>query len=475
MTLASYLSPPARLSLRAHQRRKTTEQIAHPVMIQAELKFRGNNARLQSSCDREMILSGPSETGKTIACLQHLDTLARTHPQARGAIVRKVRADMSSTVLDVFKREFVDRLGDITLFGGENVEFYEWPNGARVFVGGMDRPGKVLSGALDFAYVNQAEELHLEDWETLSTRTSGRAGKIIPGLLFGDCNPGPAYHWIKQRPALMMLETRHEDNPALFDAEGAITERGQQAFITLDALTGTRYLRLRKGLWVNAEGVVYEEFDEAIHVIDRFEIPAQARLIRAIDFGYQNPFVCGWLYVDPDERLYLYRLIYMTHRLVEDHARQIAALSADERIEATVADHDAEDRATLERHGISTRLALKDISPGLQAVQRRLRKQGDGKARFYIFRDCLVEADETLREAHKPIDAVSEFAAYVWPKAADGKPIKETPIDHDNHALDMIRYAAMYLDGSGGPPASAMARRETVHARRPRSSWNVRS
>jgi uncharacterized membrane protein len=55
------------------------------------------------------------------------------------------------------------------------------------------------------------------------------------------------------------------------------------------------------------------------------------------------------------------------------------ALSQGEAIEATVADHDAEDRATLERYGVYTQPATKDVSPGIQAVQARLRRAGDGK------------------------------------------------------------------------------------------------
>jgi hypothetical protein len=73
--------------------------------------------------------------------------------------------------------------------------------------------------------------------------------------------------------------------------------------------------------------------------------------------------------------MFMYREIYMTHRLVEDHANGrlsedgtkeflgINDLSADEKIEATVCDHDLEDRMTLERHGIRRFRPYKDIFP----------------------------------------------------------------------------------------------------------------
>ena len=128
------------------------------------LSFRGNNAAIfewveSSQRPAEFVLEGPAQTGKTYAALKFMDALARTYPKARGAIVRQVHADLAATVIDIFNKHFVSASDDIRKFGGENVEFYEYPNGTRIWTAGMDRPGKVLSGGLDFVYVNQAEEL----------------------------------------------------------------------------------------------------------------------------------------------------------------------------------------------------------------------------------------------------------------------------------------------------------------------------
>jgi PBSX family phage terminase large subunit len=409
-----------------------------------EWEFRGDNLAMRDDRSREAIIAGPSETGKTLACLYKLNSIARQFPNARGAIVRKVRADMDSTVLDLFNRSFIRPAGDVTVFGGERPEHYRYPNGTTVYVGGIDRPGKVLSGALDFVYVNQAEELDLGDWEILSTRTTGRAGVIVPGLLFGDCNPAQSNHWILSR-GLRLYHSRHEDNPSLYTDDGTITEQGQLTLSVLDGLSGIRHKRLRLGQWANVEGAVYDGFDKAIHVIDRFEIPQEWRRIRAIDFGYTNPFWCGWFAVDHDGRMYLYREIYQTRRTVKVHAKQINELSADENIEATVADWDAEDRATLEENGIYPMAAEKMISPGIQAVQERLTMQGDGKARLYIFRDALVERDESLAARHLPVCLADELEVYAWPKGADGRAVKEVPVDVHNHGCDGLRYATMYL------------------------------
>jgi phage terminase large subunit len=245
-----------------------------------------------------------------------------------------------------------------------------------------------------------------------------------------------------------MLESRHEDNPRLFDEQGNQTEQGAAYLAKLDALTGVRYQRLRKGVWAAAEGLVYE-FDAAIHLLDAFPIPSTWRRIRSIDFGYSNPFVCQWWALDNDDRMYLYREIYRTQRTVAVHAKQIRALSDGERYEGSVADHDAEDRATLQAEGVGTAPAEKAISPGIQAVAERLKVAGDGKPRLFILRDALVERDEALAEAKKPCCTWEESSVYVWPKGIDGRPLKEVPVDADNHGMDAMRYAVMRANRRG--------------------------
>ncbi|MDD2857779.1 MAG: hypothetical protein PHU75_03805 [Candidatus Nanopelagicales bacterium] len=418
------------------------------------VEFRGAALRAQEITDHEWMLAGPAETGKTFAALWRLARLCAETPRAKAAIIRKVRADMGGTVLETWER-VIGMHGGWSSVGGAHPEWYEHSNGARVYVGGMDRPGKVLSGERDWLFVNQAEELDLEDWETLSTRCTGRGAVTTMPMLFGDCNPGPPSHWILKRAALNVLHSRHEDNPTLYTDAGELTPQGTRSMAVLDSLSGVRRERLRFGRWVAAEGVVYEAWDRGTHYVEPFEIPSEWRRIRVVDFGYTNPFTCQWWAIDPDGRLILYRQTYRTRTIVEDHAAEITALSAGERIEATIADHDAEDRATLERHGVSTVGAHKAITPGIEAVQARLRRAGDGRPRLLVFRGSLVARDEALAAVHRPTCLEEEIECYAYPKGADGKPVKEDPIKLDDHGCDAARYAVAYVDGLGPNPAGA--------------------
>lgn len=419
------------------------------------LRFRGASLAAQEIIEPEFLLAGPSETSKTTAGLWRLDAEARKYPDSRWAIVRKVRADMDTTVLETWRAVLSRKGGDVTHTGGRHPDAFVYPNGAEVYVGGMDRPGKVLSGERDGIYVCQAEEFALADWETLTTRVTGRGAKTTTPMLFGDCNPGPSSHWILGRQRLKILHSRHTDNPFLFDDDGnPMPQWTLRTQPTLEALTGVRRERLYHGRWVAAEGVVYEEFDRGLHVIPRFEIPDSWRRIAAVDFGYTHPFVWQLWAIDGDGRMYLEHEIYRSRRIVSDHADQILQILGDRRVDVTVADHDAEDRATLAAKGIPTTAAAKSVSPGIQAVARRLRKAGDGRPRLFLFEDALTDRDMELERSHRPACTASEFEVYSWPMAADGKASKEAPVKEFDDGLDALRYAVANLDGLGNDDAS---------------------
>lgn len=401
--------------------------------------------------NNELLLSGPAGTGKSRGLLEKLHYCAEKYPEMRGLILRKTRASLTDSGLVTFEDKVLPEghpaLGRIKR---ENRHSYNYPNGSELVVGGLDKATRVMSTEYDMIYVQEAIELTEDDWENLTTRL--RNGRIPYQQIIADTNPDKPIHWLKRRAdsgRVHMMDSRHEDNPTLFNTgTQQWTAAGVVYIDRLDNLTGARYYRLRKGMWVSAEGLVYEGWDTAIHLIDRFEIPAEWKRYLAIDFGYTNPFVCQWWAVDPDGRLYMYREIYKTQTLVQDHAVQIEKFCKDEpRIIDITCDHDAEDRATLERHtGRGTTLAHKDVSPGIQAVQQRLKKAGDGKPRIFLLRDSVVERDPSLIEKKKPCCTAEEFDGYIWEKEKDGKTNKEEPVKVDDHGMDTLRYMVAKFD-----------------------------
>jgi PBSX family phage terminase large subunit len=375
---------------------------------------------------------------------------AVTIPGLRCLILRKTRASLTESALVTFERDIAEPSGlSIGRASRAMRRNYSLANGSQIVIGGLDSQTKVMSTDFDRVYVQEAIELTESEWETLTTRL-GRRGTF--GQLLADTNPDKPSHWLKQRCDVgrtVMLQSRHEDNPILYDAvAGKWTLAGIAYLEKLDKLTGPRLQRLRYGRWVQAEGVVYEGWDAAIHLIDRFVIRESWPRYLVVDFGFTNPFVCQWWAQDPDGRLYMYREIYHTHRLVEDHARTIKYLGHNEpQPRAVICDHDAEDRATLTKHlGMTTTSARKDLSPGLQAVASRLRPAGDGKPRLFLMRDALSERDERLTEAKLPACTAEEIDGYIWDTSGTRKK-GEQPVKAHDHGMDCLRYLTMHFDG----------------------------
>jgi phage terminase large subunit len=418
-------------------------------------KLYGGAAEFWKYKGQEAMLTGPYDTGKTYAALLKLHALLVKYAGSRAFITRQTYTSLLSTALVTYENKVLPIHPDkpdspIRKYGKSKPEFYDYPNGSHLLVVGLDKPDKLLSGEFDFGLVNQAEGISLGAWETINGRCTGRAGHAPYTQLMGDCNPSHPQHWILHRATLQRFEQLHRHNPSIYDpVTGALTASGKRRMAVLESLTGIRYKRGYLGLWVATEGVVYE-FDSAVHKIHRDAVPEIRNWYLSYDFGYTNAFVCQLWGEDGDGRLYLWNEIYMTRRTVNAHVPCIKAMIGDKTITASVADHDAEDRATLREYGLNTIAAKKDISIGIQAVQERLKVQGDGKPRLYVVEDACVEYDRDLYREYPgdlhPCCTEHEFPMYAWPESKDGKAEKEVPIDVHNHGMDATRYMVMYLE-----------------------------
>ena len=91
--------------------------------------------------------------------------------------------------------------------------------------------------------------------------------------------------------------------------------------------------------------------------------------------------------------------------------------------------------------------AHKAVLDGIQATAKRLKPAGDGKPRFMVMRDSLVERDPELAQQKKPTCLEEEPDVYVWKVGPDGKPLaKEAPVKENDHALDPSRYLVARFD-----------------------------
>lgn len=419
---------------------------------------RGAVKELFQSTDNEVLLSGAAGTGKSVGALMYLHLACLSKPKARALIVRKTHASLTASTLVTFREKVAKEAieaGALRFYGGSAQEppSYKYANGSVIIMGGLDKATRLLSTEFDLAFVDEAIEVTDEDLDTIVSRL--RNGVLSRQRLIMATNPGPPTHHLKQRAdagRCRLLYSTHEDNPRLYQ-DGEWTEYGRTYLARLDSLTGARYHRMRWGKWVSAEGLVYENWDESIHLIDRFDVPAAWTRWVTVDFGFTNPFAAQLWAEDPDGRLFLIREWVRTRMLVEDHAVVIRdrLLKDQPRPRAIITDHDAEDRATLERKlGMGTQAAHKSVSDGIQALQSRLKVQGDGRARLYVFRDALLERDQEMDAKSLPIGLAEEVTGYVWAvKPGNKGGLKEEPAKENDHSMDAGRYMVAARDLNG--------------------------
>lgn len=454
---------------------------------------RGGCKEVFEARGEEVLISGPAGTGKSRACLEKLYLTCLLTPNVKALILRKTLASLGSTALDTWRKYVVKEAletGEVVYYGGSSEEppQYRFKNGSKVVIGGLDKPTRIMSSEYDLVYVQEATEITVEDLEFIKTRL--RNWTISFQQLIMDCNPAGDKHWLKLRcneGICTLIESRHEDNPRLFDLlpDGTyqVTQQGAKYIGILDNLTGVRYKRLRLGLWVSAEGIVYEEFDPAYHVLqwdydaegNRLPLPEDWTRYWVIDFGLVHPFVLKCYAEDPEDGcIYMYREIYYTNRTVAEHAQTILDIVAPEveikwldhinrvervRVErqwiepkptAIICDHDAEGRRTFEKAtGLGTQPAIKFVYDGICLHKERLKRDKEtGLARFYLMSDALVERDQWLVDNLLPTCTQDEYPAYVWKVSSDGR-IQDEPVKRDDHGVDTDRYLTAFKDYKG--------------------------
>lgn len=453
---------------------------------------RGSAVTVMEAQDKEVLVAGPAGTGKSRACLEKLHLLCLAVPKIKILAIRKTLVSLSATGMQTYQDHVAAKsiaAGHVRFYGGSQTQPAAWmyaKTGAKIVVGGMDNPLKIMSSEYDVIYIQEANEVTLTDWESCTSRL--RNGVLPYQQILADCNPDSETHWLYMRcqeGVTRMIHSLHTDNPVYFDDEGNPTPAGASYVLgTLANLSGVRRARLYEGRWVAAEGIIYEHWDPTVHLVDRFEIPKDWPRYWAVDFGMVHPFVCQWWAEDPDGRLFRYREIHMSGRIVEEHARDMLLAStkavrerdesktygsgaevlidieagvrewSEPKPQAIITDHDASQRATLKKHtNMITKAANKEVIDGIDAVAARLQKQRDGRPRVFLLRDSLHEVDKIAKTAAKPLATEFEFPAYVWARDAQGRIMKEQPVKIDDDGMDTLRYMVAFKDLRGGPGA----------------------
>lgn len=261
------------------------------MIVQAYRPY-GGNLDAWRARDKEVLVSGPAGTGKSRGILEKIHWLCGAYT-CRWLIARQTRTSLTDTTLVTFEDKVVP-FGHPALDGGsrENRHSYKYPNGSEIVLGGFDQPTRMLSSEYDGIYIPEATEVSRGGYETALTRL--RNNRLPVHQMIADCNPDAPTHWLYQRflaGTIRLIETRHEDNPLLFDQDRKEwTQAGLDYLATLDRLTGAEKERLRYGRWVQAPGAILDNWSDE-YEYDDFLVPGDWKRFTFHDFGPVHAFV----------------------------------------------------------------------------------------------------------------------------------------------------------------------------------------
>lgn len=204
------------------------------------------------------------------------------------------------------------------------------------------------------------------------------------------------------------------------------------------------------GEWAFYAGLVYQQFQEGLHVIEPFDIPPSWPRIRGIDFGDRDPFVCLWAAIGPEGELYFYREYYCRESApMKHHAMMIKELTRDERIVQTVADPSgAQSREDLSYEGICTTAANNDRQAGRMRVQEYMMPTPDGVIPINYKGLPIAETRDKWPRAYffnTMKETTREIQNFRW-KETSFKGHQEGEKERtagDDHAMDTMRYMCM--------------------------------
>lgn len=384
---------------------------------------------------------GPVRSGKTAGICEKDHLQALRWPGTRVLWLRRYRASLTNTVLQVFE-DHLAAWGEIENAGPsrDHRSSYRLRNGSEIVLGGLDNAERIFGAEYDRISIFEATEVPFEAYageRGIITRLSGEATPTPQITL--DCNPQGPTHWIYQeiqRGDMAGFLIDLKANPRWWDeAAGDWTEAGREyVFGTLGRLTGVAKARLVEGRWVASDGMVFPNFDRARNV--RRRAPEEAgRVIIVADDGTSDPFAAYRLEIT-DRRIHAARGVYrsgMTYAEKRAAVRELGGMDARIVYDAASAALGRE----LEEEGFPEVFPCDKSSfsklDGVRMMGELLEEDASGEPGISIDPGCR--------------ELIAEFETYERKKRRDGSWMDD-PQDGNDHGLDAVRYGVVDLLGA---------------------------
>ena len=375
-------------------------------------------ASLKESDARINIWEGAVRSGKTYVSLWRFLKELTYGPAGEYCII--------SRTYDSFKRNILPQLvrmigPDAKYYSGKR-EMSLW--GKTIHVVGADderAESKIRGPTFSGAYVDEATIIPESVFKMLISRCAMGGAKI-----FATTNPDSPYHWLKRdylenNEDVKSWQFKLDDNPELSTDEKQYLCRQYR---------GLWYQRFIEGLWVQAEGAIYDFFDEKLHVLDFPQSTAQFYIV-GVDYGTTNP--CAFVLIGinfnkypnmwVEDEYYYSSKVHQRQKTDAEYANDLKRFIENRPIKAIYIDPSAASfKAELLKAGVDHLFdAENEVIDGIRFVAKYLDLG-------------------TIKICQKCTNLIKEFQSYVW----DAKSLKsgiDKPLKENDHALDALRYA----------------------------------
>lgn len=389
---------------------------------------------------RVNIWHGSVSSGKTIASLvAWLEYVAHRAP-------RRGRLPMIGRTRDTLYRNVLGPVEDLLGYGSGEFRYTKGADTARLFGRELD-----ILGANDVTAESRirgmtAGGFYVDEWTLLPSAAywSQLLNRLrVPGAQgFVTTNPDSPNHWAKTEVLDRLEELGYrawhftlEDNPAL-PAEYVEAVKRENV--------GLWYERNVNGLWVLADGTIWDSWREETHLADD---PDEVLALEvAVDDGTAGVFVALLLGLGSDQRVYVLREFRWDAR---EKQAQLTDRQKVDRVREWLesVERGADGNQAIERAASPRRV---HVDPAATSLIRQ----------FEVDRWPVVQAKNDVRDGLAYVSTLlgldpprllvhpsctglrKEIPGYVWdPKAA--KLGQDKPLKQNDHSCDTLRYGVM--------------------------------
>ena len=376
------------------------------------------------NCDG-IIADGSIRSGKTVSMsLSFVMWAMESFEEQNFAMCGKTIGSFRRNVLSVLKLMLLSRGYKVTDHRADNYLTIQHKDKVNYFYifGGKDERSQDLIQGITLAGL-LCDEVALMP-ESFVNQATGRCS--IEGSKFWfNCNPDGIYHWFKtgwidkaEEKNLLYLHFTMDDNLSL-------TEKIKQRYASF--YSGVFFQRYIMGLWVVAEGIIYDMFSQAKHVVENVTCKDSSKYYVSCDYGTQNATVFLLWAQDKDNTWCCIDEYYYSGRdesqqkTDNEYADDLEAFVAGKNIEAVIIDPSAASFiAELVKRGFSVKKARNDVLGGIRYV------------------GTLLNLDK-IKISQKCKNTIKEFSSYVWDTKACERG-EDRPIKQHDHAMDAVRY-----------------------------------